>query len=53
MLNFPLQKINRKFHLSKTKISRFNNLGGHIPFYFASAAWGADIILKVRVQTKP
>ena len=23
-------------------------MGGHIAFYFASAAWGADIILKVR-----
>ena len=48
LLLLKMQKINRKFHLSKTKISRFNNLGGHVPFYFASAAWGADIVLKVR-----
>ncbi|CAB3984176.1 Translocating chain-associated membrane 1-like 1 [Paramuricea clavata] len=49
---YILDKINRKFHLSKTKISRFNNLGGHIPFYFASAAWGADIILKESLLPK-
>ncbi|KAK3699550.1 hypothetical protein QZH41_003927 [Actinostola sp. cb2023] len=43
---YILDKVIRKLHLSKTKNSKFNDSGELLPFYFASAAWGADIIMK-------
>ncbi|XP_031555240.1 translocating chain-associated membrane protein 1-like [Actinia tenebrosa] len=43
---YILDKVIRKLHLSKTKNSKFNDSGELLPFYFASAAWGADIIIK-------
>lgn len=41
------QKLNRKMHLSKVKHSKFNESGQLMTFYFASAAWGVDTILRV------
>ena len=43
-----LQKVSRKLRLSKTKNTKFNDSGILLPFYFFFAAWGADIIVKVR-----
>ena len=45
---FLLQKVSRKLRLSKTKNTKFNDSGILLPFYFFFAAWGADIILKVK-----
>ena len=45
---FWLQKVSRKLRLSKTKNTKFNDSGILLPFYFFFAAWGADIILKVK-----
>ena len=43
-----LQKLNRKMHLSKVKHSKFNESGQLLTFYFVSAVWGADTIMRVR-----
>ena len=34
-------------HLSKVKHSKFNESGQLLAFYLTSAAWGADIIIRV------
>lgn len=39
-------KISRKLRLSKTKLTKFNDSGILLPFYFFFAAWGADIVIK-------
>jgi len=38
--------------LSKTKNTKFNDSGILLPFYFFFAAWGADIIVKVKHAEK-
>jgi len=38
--------------LSKTKNTKFNDSGILLPFYFFFAAWGADIIVKVKYAAK-
>ncbi|XP_001632163.2 translocating chain-associated membrane protein 1 [Nematostella vectensis] len=43
---YILDRVIRKLHLSKTKNTKFNDSGGLLPFYFASAAWGLDIMMK-------
>ncbi|XP_033727793.1 translocating chain-associated membrane protein 1-like 1 [Pecten maximus] len=43
---YVLDKLNRKMHLSKVKHSKFNESGQLLAFYFASAVWGADIIVR-------
>lgn len=47
-LLFWLQKVSRKLRLSKTKNTKFNDSGTLLPFYFFFAAWGADIVVKVK-----
>ena len=47
-----LQKVSRKLRLSKTKNTKFNDSGILLPFYFFFAAWGADIIVKVKYAAK-
>lgn len=41
-------KVSRKLRLSKTKNTKFNDSGTLLPFYFFFAAWGADIVVKVK-----
>ena len=43
---YVLDKLNRKMHLSKVKHSKFNESGQLLIFYFVSAAWGADLIVR-------
>ncbi|XP_060573624.1 translocating chain-associated membrane protein 1-like isoform X1 [Ruditapes philippinarum] len=43
---YVLDKLNRKMHLSKVKHSKFNESGQLMTFYFASAAWGIDTIMR-------
>ncbi|XP_052764140.1 translocating chain-associated membrane protein 1-like isoform X1 [Mya arenaria] len=43
---YVLDKLNRKMHLSKVKHSKFNESGQLMTFYFASAVWGADTIIR-------
>lgn len=43
---YILDKLNRKMHLSKVKHSKFNESGQLMVFYFGSAAWGADTIIR-------
>ncbi|KAK6167765.1 hypothetical protein SNE40_021720 [Patella caerulea] len=43
---YVLDKFNRRMHLSKVKHSKFNESGQLLAFYFASAAWGVDIIVR-------
>lgn len=43
---FVLDKISRKLHLSKFKLSLFNESGQLITFYVMSFLWGANVILK-------
>lgn len=43
---YVLDKLNRKMHLSKVKHSKFNESGQLLTFYFVSAAWGADLIVR-------
>ncbi|KAL4217733.1 protein transport [Mactra antiquata] len=43
---YGLDKLNRKMHLSKVKHSKFNESGQLMAFYFFSAAWGMDTILR-------
>jgi hypothetical protein len=39
-------------HLSKVKHSKFNESGQLLLFYFVSAAWGADLIVRVSIFQK-
>ena len=43
---FALQKISKKLHLSKFKLSLFNESGQLIAFYLLSFVWGAYVIMK-------
>ena len=45
---FFRQKLNRRMHLSKVKHSKFNESGQLAIFYAVSAAWGIDLIVRVR-----
>ncbi|XP_065362936.1 translocating chain-associated membrane protein 1 [Calliphora vicina] len=43
---FVLDKISKKLHLSKFKLSLFNESGQLVTFYVMSFLWGANVILK-------
>uniref|UniRef100_A0A336ME24 CSON000269 protein n=1 Tax=Culicoides sonorensis TaxID=179676 RepID=A0A336ME24_CULSO len=43
---YVLDKISKKLHLSKFKLSRFNESGQLVVFYAMSFVWGLDIILR-------
>lgn len=43
---FVLDKISKKLHLSKFKLSLFNESGQMIVFYLISFIWGADVIIR-------
>lgn len=43
---FVLDKISKKLHLSKFKLSRFNESGQLVAFYLISFVWGAQIVLR-------
>nr|CAD7461757.1 unnamed protein product [Timema tahoe] len=49
----PLEKINRKLHLSKVKHSKFNESGQLVIFYLISILWGGDIMLRERRTSGP
>lgn len=49
---FVLDKISRKLHLSKFKLSLFNESGQLVAFYVMSFLWGANVILKEGFLTK-
>lgn len=40
------QKISKKLHLSKFKLSKFNESGQLVVFYLASFLWGVEIIMR-------
>lgn len=42
----PSQKISKKLHLSKFKLSRFNESGQLVVFYAMSFLWGFDVIVR-------
>jgi len=41
-----LQKVSKKLHLSKFKLSRFNESGQLVVFYLMSFLWGGEVILR-------
>lgn len=41
-----LQKVSKKLHLSKFKLSRFNDSGQLVVFYLMSFLWGAEVIIR-------
>uniref|UniRef100_A0A182Q1V5 TLC domain-containing protein n=1 Tax=Anopheles farauti TaxID=69004 RepID=A0A182Q1V5_9DIPT len=43
---YILDKISKKLHLSKFKLSRFNESGQLIVFYAMSFLWGVDLIIR-------
>ena len=43
---FVLDKMSKKLHLSKFKLSLFNESGQLIVFYLVSFLWGADVIVR-------
>lgn len=49
---FVLDKISKKLHLSKYKLSLFNESGQLITFYLLSFFWGGNVILREGYFTK-
>ncbi|KAI9589643.1 hypothetical protein GQX74_007811 [Glossina fuscipes] len=49
---FILDKISKKLHLSKYKLSLFNESGQLVTFYVMSFLWGANIIMREGYFTK-
>ena len=43
---YVLDKISKKLHLSKFKLSRFNESGQLVVFYAMSFLWGFDVIVR-------
>uniref|UniRef100_A0A6M2DJK6 Translocating chain-associated membrane protein n=1 Tax=Xenopsylla cheopis TaxID=163159 RepID=A0A6M2DJK6_XENCH len=43
---YCLDKISKRLHLSKSKLSKFNESGQLVVFYLTSVVWGADAILR-------
>lgn len=41
-----LDKISKRFHLSKSKLSSLNESGQYIIFHIMTAVWGADVIVR-------
>eukprot|EP00794_Sanderia_malayensis_P012156 gene12156-13410_t len=46
---YILDKINRRFHMSKTKTSKFNDSGNMLPFFIASIGLGIDLLIKENI----
>lgn len=46
ILEYILDKVSRKMHLSKVKHSQFNESGQLLIFYAFSIAWGIDIVIR-------
>lgn len=46
LIYFSLQKISKRLHLSKVKLSKFNESSQLIVFYTLSALWAIDIIIR-------
>jgi len=49
---YILDRINRRFHMSKTKTSKFNDSGNMLPFFIASVGLGIDFICKQNLFPK-
>uniref|UniRef100_A0A1A9W8R8 TLC domain-containing protein n=1 Tax=Glossina brevipalpis TaxID=37001 RepID=A0A1A9W8R8_9MUSC len=49
---FILDKISKKLHLSKYKLSLFNESGQLVTFYVMSFLWGANIVMREGYFTK-
>lgn len=43
---YILDKVTRKLHLSKVKLSKFNESGQLLVFYVMTVLWGGDVIIK-------
>lgn len=43
---YVLDKVSKKLHLSKLKLSRFNESGQLVVFYFMSFLWSAEVIIR-------
>ncbi|CRK99038.1 CLUMA_CG012153, isoform A [Clunio marinus] len=43
---YVLDKVSKKLHLSKFKLSRFNESGQLVVFYLLSFFWGAEVIMR-------
>lgn len=43
---YVLDKVSKKLHLSKFKLSRFNESGQLVVFYLMSFLWGAEVIIR-------
>lgn len=49
---YILDKFNKRLHLSKTKLSKFNDSGNMFPFYLASIGFAVDQITKLQILQK-
>lgn len=49
---YVLDKISKKLHLSKYKLSLFNESGQLVVFYLMSFFWGIDVIIRERYFSK-
>ena len=47
-MRFPLQKVNRRLHLSKSKNTKFNESGQLCVFHLVSSVWSLYILVTVR-----
>ncbi|XP_070509823.1 translocating chain-associated membrane protein 1 [Chironomus tepperi] len=45
---YVLDKVSKKLHLSKFKLSRFNESGQLVVFYLISFLWGGEVMLRER-----
>lgn len=46
LCSLPRQKLSKRLHLSKLKLSRFNDSAQLIVFYVMSFLWGVDVMLR-------
>lgn len=46
LIPIEFQKVSKKLHLSKFKLSRFNESGQLVVFYLMSFLWGAEVIIR-------
>ena len=47
---FPLQKVNRRLHLSKSKNTKFNESGQLCVFHLVSSVWSLYILVTVMAR---
>jgi translocating chain-associated membrane protein 1 len=50
---YVLDKLSKKLHLSKYKLSRFNESGQLVVFYLMSFLWGVEVVLREGYFGKP